>query len=272
MSDNDFVTRVEKAVQETLSSKSLPRGARMAPLLDLTIEYYENPIPFTRSEVEKVRELAIRLLNSEEGGPFELLTRTLAKGGEGGNHVETLLERDLEGRLAAGPVAASLLDQAGVLQSDETPLYFDYGGLCLKSKKTGRYGVMFLTNKRIIVVGGIAGSLERTSRRFFYDDWKEKPHVSSLDYVYLDRLMNIQKKKEEIKAKYHTKYWEVKQRTFYGPYFFRVDLPSKTSTHEGDVDVIIVPMGFKKFGVPGDHQERRNTELFERITQLRSKT
>jgi len=81
--------------------------------------------------------------------------------------------------------------------------------------------------------------------------------------------MKIEKKKREIKAKYHTWYWEEKDRTIYGPYFIRFDLPTSISAKEADVDIRIRPRRLKEHDSKRD-EERRNAALYERIMQLRS--
>jgi len=81
--------------------------------------------------------------------------------------------------------------------------------------------------------------------------------------------MKIEKKKREIKAKYHTWCWEEKDRTVYGPYFIRFDLPTKISAKEADVDIRIKPLRLAEHN-PKRDEERRNAVLYERITQIRS--
>lgn len=66
-----------------------------------------------------------------------------------------------------------------------------------------------------------------------------KPYLSAVDFIRLERARDIELKKKEIKMKYDTEYIVEKDRTFYGPYFFKFDLPTSVNTKSGTVKVLV---------------------------------
>jgi len=289
MNTDDLVARLEKAVQAILSTKHLSEQARIGCgelLDDLMIEILRSALSpkglpsLTEGQIKKIRALAIELLVSEEPGFSWDLTQVLALGGAPGysGPLATTLELKYrpedgvpEGTERMPLVRASLLEELGVFEPGERPLYYDFGGLYIKSKRSGREGTLYVTNERIIAVGPCIAWGESTLRHFYYADWEERPYLSSLYYVYIDQLMKPKRQRHEVKAKYHTKYWEEKERMLYGPYVFWAQLPSKLRIKEGDVDIYIVPTNFKEgVIVPYGDQERRTGILYDSIMQVRS--
>jgi len=288
MNTDDFLTKTEQAVREVISSQGSDEkqyyGKRIA-LRRLAVEFKstERLPPFTEEQTQRLRDLAIELHVSGEFGlvvtVVDVLERTGAPGYTG--DMECILEflpREMTEGMERWHYRArqivSLIEQMRVFEEGERLLYLDDGRVCVKSKEAGRRGFLFLTNKRIIAVGNYSGMLQRKKRHLYYSDWKERPYLSSLDYVYIDKLIEPRiDKGSRIKAKYHTEYWEEKERTFYGPLIFRFDLPSSISMKEGDVDLYIIPTKYREGEhVPrGDH-ERRTNELFKRIMEIRSKS
>lgn len=277
MNAHALVTRVQEAVGKVLSSQNLDqlgRARAATPLLELMREALQSPPSLTQEQTDLLRSLAVKLLVSEEPSACNTVSIILANCGALGyaGDIEAGIEVVIDGQAVppVGPLMKlSILEQAGVFEPGEVSLYFDKGAMCIKSKTSGRHGTLFLTNRRVISVGPYLTKLEKTRRQFYYEDWSERPYVTSLDYVYIDQLKGLEKKKHEIKAKYRTKYWEEKQRTFYGPYFLRSDLPSKVSAKEGDVEVYFVPKQYKEpQEFPRGHQGSRTGLLFDRIQQI----
>jgi len=130
---------------------------------------------------------------------------------------------------------AEALSQAGVFVEGEVPHYYDVAHMCLRNKEVISMGYLYLTDRRLICVGGLQGPLthDSTAYRILYDDRKSQPYLGSLDYIYLDKIRGIRSDygllKKQVSVEYHTKYIKEKGRTLYGPLFFKMDLATKTS-------------------------------------------
>jgi hypothetical protein len=163
---------------------------------------------------------------------------------------------------------AEALSQAGIFLKGEVPTYYDEADMSLKNKENIRMGYLFLTNQRLICVGGLQGPLfhDTTAYRILYDDRESQPYLGSLDYIYLDRIRSIRSDysflKKQVTIEYHTKYIKEKGRTLYGPLFFKMDLATKTSVNEGPIDVLI------QITEPMDTRKIRQEELVKRIEHL----
>lgn len=163
-------------------------------------------------------------------------------------------------------VAIELLGIAGVFDVDEAIRCYDRGTLGIEKKDTGRSGLIILTDKRIIAVGGFS-SFSDKRHKLFYGNLRE-PFLSAIDFIHLEHTREIELKNKEIKMKYDTEYLIEKDRTFYGPYFFKFDLPISVKAKSGTVRVLItleeldkkIPiLDFVKDTYLGKSQERWNT-------------
>jgi hypothetical protein len=160
------------------------------------------------------------------------------------------------------------LSRAGVFKEGEIPTYYDEADMSLKNKEAIRMGFLFLTNQRLICVGGLQGPLfhDTTAYRILYDDRESQPYLGSLDYIYLNKIRGIRSDygflKKQVTIEYHTKYIKDKGRTLFGPLFFKMDLATKTSVVEGPIDVLI------QITEPMDTRKVRQEELMRRIEHL----
>ena len=164
---------------------------------------------------------------------------------------------------------AETLSQADIFMDGEVPHYYDVAHLSLKNKEVIRMGYLFLTDRRLICVGGLQGPLfhDTTAYRILYDDRESQPYLGSLDYIYLDRIRSIRSDysflKKQVTIEYHTKYIKEKGRTLYGPLFFKMDLATKTSVEEGSIEVLI------QITEPMDTRKTRQEELVRRVQELK---
>ena len=108
---------------------------------------------------------------------------------------------------------------------------------------------------------------DSTTYRILYEDRESQPYLGSLDYIFLDKVQGIRSDyglmKKRVTIEYHTKYIKEKGITFYGPLFFKADLPTKTKVEESPINVHIEMLS------PGDTRKMRQEELVKRIEQLR---
>ncbi|TET11351.1 MAG: hypothetical protein E3J86_03205, partial [Candidatus Thorarchaeota archaeon] len=187
-----------------------------------------------------LQQTALDHLKMGNRGKFFDLCSILAYAGLTSEEVETSITHHSDykiGYTKPFEIAISLLDEAGVFEDGEFPVYYDYGALALQKKGVGRKGLLVLTNRRIIVAGNYS-RIERKKYKLFYGAQRD-PYLSKVDYVWLDRLQDIEMRKNEIKMKYNAEYVVEKDRTFYGPYFFTFDLPPSIKVKSGEVKVII---------------------------------
>ena len=265
-------------------------------LRDLRCEAFIEDISLTTQEADLVREAAVEHLQMGDKNQFLILCDILAYTGtlsqrEATDTSLTLYPFLKDGCTNPNDIAIDLLHIAGVFESDEEVLYYDNGVLGVQKKDVGRTGLVILTNRRIVAVGGFFEGFGSKWHRLFYGDLRE-PYLSTVDFVYLDRLEKIELKKDKIQAKYDTEYIVEKERTFYGPYFFKFDLPTSVKVKSGTVKVFVYLLemegdSFKldKSGVsyfdkamelwgqvqlPSDYDRSRVEEFHKRILTLMS--
>ncbi len=215
----------------------------MRALRELRCEAFIEDISLTTQEVDWVREAALEHLQMGDKSQFLILCDILAYTGtrsqrEATDTLLTLYPYLKDGCTNPNDIAIDLLHIAGVFESGEEVLYHDNGVLGVQKKDVGRTGLVILTNRRIVAVGGFFEGFGSKWHRLFYGDLRE-PYLSTVDFVYLDRMEKIELKKDKIQAKYDTEYIVEKERTFYGPYFFKFDLPTSVKVKSGTVKVFV---------------------------------
>lgn len=243
MSQEDFYTRLDSVLTEiedpTLTERNL--WSASSKLYKLASEAQVEERSVTPEQKTALWSRALEQLNLGNKNEFFTVSHVIS-------HCIDALDappidnsmpfhmRYKEGHPRPFDVMAVLLGDAGVFEPDETPLYYEWGILGVNEKTEGRAGLLLLTNKRLIAAGGYA-TTGRSYDRLFYDDWKEKPYLSAVDYVFLDGLNKLELKKDCIRAQYRTKYVSERTWTLYGPYFFKFDLPKRVKVKDGKVRI-----------------------------------
>ena len=242
-------------------------------MFDLKFEAHHKEISLNQEQESFVHKAAIEHLRMGIKSKFLDLCSILAYTGTigEGNVYETALTHypDLkEGYPNPFEIAIKLLMSAGVFETDETIRYFDEGTIGIKKKGVGRSGVLILTDRRIIGAGGFASGLSSKKHKLFYGDLRE-PYLSTVDFIRLNKVKDIELKKNEIRMKYDTEYIVEKERTFYGPYFFTFDLPSSIKVKTGTVKVIITlgELG-KKIPIPEGVKDSYLGKAYENWNQV----
>ncbi|MHA1769961.1 MAG: hypothetical protein ACTSYL_01680 [Candidatus Thorarchaeota archaeon] len=237
--------------------------------------------PLTPEEDRILRQRAVAILNNDNGRIVLDLAAIIANGGASAAefNMDTSLTVDYWHTRPDRPhpfeIVASILSEAGVFEEGETPLYYDRGRLGIRSN-SARKGALIITNRRLICVGFFSGFMGR-SFRICYDHWEERPWISSLDYIYLDRILDVAPRKREIHIRYHTKYTMVEEKTIgAGLYLFRFRPPDPEEIIEEDVDMHVSLDDMKgyeapaDFTVPPDYNKKRREEFLKRIIEAQS--
>ncbi len=284
MSATDFFERVTKTLDaiEYTSPDVLDYVELRIAIGKLREESALQDRPLTPEQDRILRERAISILNNDNGRIVLDLAAIIANGGASRDefNMATSLTVDYWHPRTDRPhpfeVVASILSEAGVFKKDETPLYYDRGRLGIKMT-SARKGALFLTNQRIICVGFFSGFMGR-SFRIIYDDWEIEPWVSSLDYVYLDRIQDLEVRRNLIHFKYHSRYTKIEEKSIgAGLYLFRFQPPSPEDILEEDIDLRIILDDMKGydtppgFVIPLRYLQDRQDELVRRLRELRSK-
>jgi hypothetical protein len=278
MTEFDRIVQAAEWVRD--SNRGVTAEATPKPhLRGIYAEYLDKDFHLSPSQIQTFSELAIDILFSGGGWEFLNMSHILAFGGATGfdGPLETALEVDpfspREGIVHPHRIAISLLQEAGVLEPTETPLFHDRAHLHVKKTDSPRTGMLLLTEDRIIVVGfwvpWISGGF-----RLYYDDWKEKEWTRSLDHVYFGHIQEPQVRKNRLQFKYATRYIQVKKSTFYGPYWVRFNYPDRIIPREGKVSVILEAQDQRRQGwvpskiVPKDDHRRRNGVISSKVIDL----
>jgi hypothetical protein len=254
-------------------------GKYQLAISDLKNEAYEQDISLAREEKEYLKDTAIEHLKMGDRSAFHKLCSILAFIGMKPQHGRTettlilsgdteasMIQSDLkEGCAKPFDIAIGLLHEAGVFESDEEVLYYDAGILGVQKREVGRTGLLVLTNRRIVAVGGFFEGSGSKRHKLFYGELRE-PYLSRADFVYLDGLTKIELKKDKIQAKYVTEYIIEKDRTFYGPYFFKFDLPTSFKAKSGEVKVFVSVFDTEKGGFRYD--KIRIVEFYNRMQAI----
>ncbi|MHA1850859.1 MAG: hypothetical protein ACTSW8_06320, partial [Candidatus Thorarchaeota archaeon] len=230
-------------------------------------------ISFNAEQESFVKKSAVEHLNMGKRGEFLTLCHILSCTGTKLHRAPTSTSLTHYSAFKVGcvrpfDIAIDLLTKAGVFHSDEKILYYDVGVLGVQKKDVGRSGLLIITNKRLVAVGGYAFSLRDKRHKLYYGDLRE-PYLSCVDFVSLDKLENVELKKNEIRAKYYTEYLIEKKKTFYGPYFFRFDLPTSVKVKSGTMKIIIsLPKLEEREPVTKNSEFPFMDEAFERWNQV----
>lgn len=282
MSAETFVQRVVDTVEkmESTSSDVLDYVALRIAVGKLRNESESEKRPLSAKEDRRLRELAIKRLNNDDGRLVLDLAAIIADGGysKPSQKLETGLTVDVWHRRPENPhpfeILVSLLAEAGVIEQGEVPVYYELGRMGIGTM-SARKGALLLTTRRLLCVGFFGGFMG-ASHRIYYDDWQEKPWVSSLDYVVLERLQAMTTSRREITAKYRTKHVTSEEKTIgAGLYLFRFGPPDQEQLKEGEVDIHIVLDDMKGYdslkhaAIPPDYLERRQLDFLVRMQQLR---
>ena len=212
-------------------------------VLQLMYEALIEDISFNTKQESYIREVVLEHIKMGSRSSFLELSSILAYTGSNlqREQVDTSLTHhyDLkQGCPSPFDIAIDLLEDVGVFETGEEIRYYDFGTLGVQNKGVGRSGLLILTDRRIIGVGGFATGLSGKKHKLFYGDLRE-PYLSTVDFVYLDRVTDIDMKKNELQMKYETEYIVEKDRTFYGPYFFTFALPTSIKAKSGNVKLFI---------------------------------
>jgi len=245
MSDDDYFQRLKYVIDglQNCTYDDENYWEYSIESMNLKFEALVRNFSFTDEQESFVRKAAIDHLSMGKKGEFHILCDILSYTGSRIQRkpTETSLQYHFDFKedcASSNDIAIDLLIEAGIFASDEKVQYYDIGTLGVQKKDVGRRGLLIVTNKRLIAVGGYTGNQYGKKHKLYYGDLRE-PYLSYVDFVYLDRLKDIELKKKKIQAKYDTEYIVEKERTFYGPYFFRFDLPTSVKVKSGSVKIKI---------------------------------
>ena len=275
MEKTDRDTLFERVVNAAEAAFSYHTGATKKlesdySLADVLLECMrmEESISFSTEQLDEIERLALRSLN---GGIAPLALPALMAFG-GASDFKYSLESSFrippifqcEPVVHPNNILISLLDKVGVFESGEYPIYRDWGSLSLiKRKLSIRSGVIVVTNTRVLVVG--SSLYESKKYRMYYDNWKDMPYLDALDFIHYENLEDASIQADFIPIKWAGRYFEVKKREFYGPYYARYGLPDSVKVKEERIDIFISPHDFGNNDV-----SKRTHELGEQILSMRN--
>lgn len=296
MSADDYYERLDSCLSEVEDPNYSGYGV---PVMELRNEALLEERPLTAEQRDALWSRAIEHLSLANKSHFPEIAHIISYATK---KLDTkpiasslLYHRDKEGHPSGYEIMIHMLRDAGVFEAEEDPLYYEYGRLGVNSADTGRGALLVLTNKRLLAAGRFAGQF--SCDRLFYDDWKEKPFVTNVDYVYLDGLTDVKLKKKSVEGRYRSKYVRVRERTFFGPYFFKLDLLPSFKIKEGKVRIhasaeVMMPLGihpnlekvspwlvkvyhrwntiWQKKGLTPAYNENRLNALYEKIVEVQS--
>ncbi|MDF1539780.1 MAG: hypothetical protein P1Q69_12840 [Candidatus Thorarchaeota archaeon] len=215
--------------------------------------FREKRVTFIPQQVEELKSHAFHLLHMPHpdfvirilemilhGSDIEVKTKM--KGSEYIDRPENFDER----RSRMFDLLYDIMQEQGIVDPDETALYLDIVFVRFVNSNSLRNGYLILTNKRAILFGRyVALDIGRTTTyRLYYDDWKERPYLTSFDFLEYDRIGSIsfewKFRKKQIDFKYRTKYISQKQQVFGGPLFFQFDFGKSMALIDGSMDIVIL--------------------------------
>ncbi len=275
MEKMDRDTLFERVVNAAEAAFSYHTGATKKlesdySLVDILLECMrmKESILFSTKQLDEFERLALRSLN---GGIAPLALPALMAFG-GASDFKYSLESSFiippifqcEPVVHPNNILISLLDKAGVFENGEYPIYRDWGSLSLIKRKQGiRSGVIVVTNTRILIVGS---SLYKSKKyRLFYNNWKDMPYLDALDFIYYEDFEDASIQADFIPIRWAGRYFEVKKREFYGPYYLRYGMPDSVKVKEGIIDIFISPHDFGNNDV-----SKRTYELGEQALLMRN--
>ncbi|MFQ5832684.1 MAG: hypothetical protein ACE5H4_08285 [Candidatus Thorarchaeota archaeon] len=155
---------------------------------------------------------------------------------------------------------------------DETIVYHDRVRLQLHKPPNGRVGDLFLTNKRIFVLGrrNLYDSKGPDIYQIIYPDLNEKKHFIGLDYIDLESIKRFVTKKDRIDITAHLTYGRAKSTTIHGPLWVKLEFPKKITMTTGDFHLRIEPgVILKKYAREGWDEKKRIARLSQAIEKAK---
>jgi hypothetical protein len=231
-------------------------------MLDLLIECREaeQPVQFSSREIDALQSIAVEYLM--KGIEPIGLVAVMAFGGAKDYKYEIPSPFKIEPIFKVKVfhphnIVISLLDDIGVYEAGEYPVYRDFGRLSLFDQHdTLRSGIIIVTNKRVLVVGSTIPSPKSRTFRIYYPNWTKMPYIDAIDYISNQAIENVKPIAGSVSAQWSGKYIESKKRVLYGPYFFKFDLPKEMKKREGSIDLFVSPHDFG------------NDDIAERVQEL----
>jgi hypothetical protein len=221
---------------------------RVTKANELGFEVTREKIKLTDEQGVSLWKLAVESIRSGDPFGFGFLTHIIGIGWQRKPALQVAMTQDegsLSKRFNIPGAEAKLLQEAGVLQQNESVSYWDRAHMYLGDKEIDRVGSLFLTDKRILVVGELLSTAGRggTVYRICYDDWERQPFLDALDYVYMNqvRLINAEGdwRSRGIELTVATKHIKDKIQNLANPAFFKAKSPSSLAITEGPVKILL---------------------------------
>jgi hypothetical protein len=242
LSVDDFYNRVVAALKIGNESERIARAN------ELGFEVTREKIKLTDEQGSSLWRAAVESIKSGDSFGFGFLTHVVSIGWQNKPSLEVAMTQDsgsLSRKFNIPGAEARMLQEAGVFRQDESPSYWDRAHMYVGNKDIDRVGSLFLTDKRVVVVGELlsTGSQSTTSYRLCYDDWSKQPFLDAVDFVHMNQVRLISTegnwRSHGIELTVVTKYYEDKRESLSDTTFFRTGSPSKLEVIEGPVKIIL---------------------------------
>jgi hypothetical protein len=221
---------------------------RVARANELGFEVTREKIKLTDAQGSSLWKLAVERIRSGDAFGFGLLSHIVSIGWQNKPALDvatTQASGSLSKRFNIPGAEAKLLQEADVFRQDESVSYWDRAHMYIGSKDVDRVGSLFLTDKRIVVVGELlsAGWQGETAYRLDYEDWKRQPFLDALDYIYLSqvRLISVEGDwhSHGIELTVVTKHYKETIQRLSRPDFFKTEVPSSLTAIEGTIKILL---------------------------------
>jgi hypothetical protein len=242
LSTNDYYERVVAALKIENETE------RVAKANELGFEVTREKIRLTDEQGGFLWKAAVESIRSGDSFAFGFLTHIVSIGWQNKPTLEVSMTQDsgsLSRRFNIPGAEAKMLQEAGVFQQDESVSYWDRAHMYIGNRDIDRVGSLFLTDKRVIVVGELLSTAGQggTSCRLYYDNWNQQPFLDAVDYVYMTQVRLIGTegdwRSHGIDLTVATKYYEDKRENLSDPSFFRTGSASKLKAAEGPVKIVL---------------------------------
>lgn len=242
MSTDDYYDRVIAAL------KIEDENERVARANELGFEVTREKIKLTDEQGGSLWKLAVERIRSGDPFGFGFLTHIIGVGWQNKPALQVAMTQDqgsLSKRFNIPGAEAKLLQEAGVLQQNESVSYWDRAHMYFGDKEIDRVGSLFLTDKRILVVGELLSTARRGGAvyRIYYDDWERQPFLDALDYIYMNQVRLISAegdwRSHGIELTVATKHIKDKIQNLSNPSFFKAKSPISLTATEGPVKILL---------------------------------
>lgn len=242
MNEENYYDRVVAAL------KIEDESERVTKVNELGFEVTREKIKLTDEQGKSLWKLALERVRSGDPFGFGFLVHIVSIGWEDRPALAISMTQDsgsLSKRFNIPGAEAKLLQEAGVFQQGESVSYWDRAHMYFGDKELDRVGSLFLTDKRVLVVGELlsTGGQGGTAYRISYDNWEQQPFLDALDYVFMSQVRLISTegdwRSHGIELTVATKHYRDKVERLSSTSFFRTKSPSSLKAAEAPVKVLL---------------------------------